>query len=280
MSIEGHSGEGGTLVVQAIGPGTAGTFDVYYPGGTNVLTFDDHLVPGRLTDYAASHSAIVVGAHVMRDSYTDIDGYTYWVDDEGSAGELWAHSSGGPTRDGRLGIDLTTPGDNTFAAYAQNSYWHSLRYTLIQDGGGGYGGAGATSGSGPIAVGAVALMLQLCPNLTVDDVRGILHATARSDAFTGPTPNVDWGYGKLDMLAALDAVHALCPGDFNFDAHVDAADFAMFVPCVTGPAIHAIAPGCEDRDIDHDGDVDQDDFGRFPRCFTGSTHFVMPRCAQ
>ena len=64
------------------------------------------------------------------------------------------------------GVDLTAPGHNCFAAYAPNSYWALFSGNLIDDGGGWYGRGGATSGSAPIVLGAVALMLELDPSLT------------------------------------------------------------------------------------------------------------------
>ena len=54
-------------------------------------------------------------------------------------------------------------------------------------------------------VGTIALMLEANPALTTDEVREILHATATADSFTGAVPNPDWGYGKLDIAAAVAA---------------------------------------------------------------------------
>jgi hypothetical protein len=205
IRITGHSG-GGSMRLRGTQPGR-GYFDVYAPGISPIVAFNDHLVPGRLTDYAATQSAVVAGVYVVRTSYVDLDGITRTVSSEGATGELWKQSPGGPTRDGRLyGVDVTAPGHNAFAAYAQTSYWETFRFNLIRDGGGWYGRAGATSASAPILVGAVALMLQLNPDLTADQIRQTLHDTAVADAFTGETPNPDWGYGKLDVLGALDAI--------------------------------------------------------------------------
>jgi subtilisin family serine protease len=101
---------------------------------------------------------------------------------------------------------VAAPGQNLFASSAQNSYWHSLRFNLNQEGGGWYVRFGGTSGSAPIVVGGVALMLQMQPTLTANQVRQLLQSTAVSDSFTGATPNPNWGYGKLNVLAALDAL--------------------------------------------------------------------------
>ncbi|MBT8062627.1 MAG: S8 family serine peptidase, partial [Gammaproteobacteria bacterium] len=62
---------------------------------------------------------------------------------------------------------------------------------------------GGTSGSAPIVVGTIALMLQANPNLTTNEVRQILRNTAVTDNNTGAVPNNDWGWGKLNILAAV-----------------------------------------------------------------------------
>ena len=48
-------------------------------------------------------------------------------------------------------------------------------------------------------------MLEVNPTLTAAEGKEILRATAVADEFTAEVPNDDWGYGKLDILAAVDA---------------------------------------------------------------------------
>ena len=126
---------------------------------------------------------------------------------EGGVSDLWQKSSPGPTRDGRAwGVDITAPGQNLFAAISTTSYWATLRFNSPQGSPGSpieYSRFGGTSGSAPIVVGAVALMLQANPRLDASAARRILRATARSDGFTGAVPNTAWGHGKLDVNAAV-----------------------------------------------------------------------------
>ena len=210
INIAGHQTDG-ELRIRGLKPGS-GHLDVYGdilgPNFSPVNSFTSDLVPGRLADFATTLSASVVGSYVLRTNYVDIDDIPRTAGDEGSTNELWQHSSGGPTRDGRRGVDITTPGHNLFGAIGPSSYWATFRFNMIQDGGGWYSRWGATSAAAPIAVGAVALMLEINPDLTAREVRDILRATSRSDGFTGAVPNDDWGFGKLDVLAALNRVAA------------------------------------------------------------------------
>jgi subtilisin family serine protease len=211
VEISGHA-TGGRVRVEGLSFDT-GTVDLYTPIDgtyTSPMPFSDHLVEGRLTDHATTNSAIVVGAHVLQNYYFDVNGNFQLAIGEGGPGELWLHSSGGPTRDGRLyGVDISAPGHNSFAAYAQESYWATFMGNLAEDGDGWYGRGGATSGSAPMVVGGIALLLEQFPNLTAEQIRDVLRATATTDQFTGVTPNPDWGYGKLNVLAALDSLHAV-----------------------------------------------------------------------
>ena len=52
-------------------------------------------------------------------------------------------------------------------------------------------------------------MLEMKPELTPYEIKSILQSTARQDGFTGSTPNNQWGYGKLDALAAIKKVETL-----------------------------------------------------------------------
>jgi minor extracellular serine protease Vpr len=209
-NLSGHTGSA-SITIQGTQPGT-GTADVYGDSG-GVMSYAQFLTPGRLTDYSATHSALVAGCYNVRTSWTDINNNKETLTDQGKTNALWTGSSGGPTRDGRVppngGVDIATPGGNLFAAYGLNSYWETFTFNLIKGGQGYYGRQSATSGASPILTGAIALMLQIDPKLTSTEARQIIHSTAITDKFTGSVPNQLWGSGKINILGALNATAAL-----------------------------------------------------------------------
>lgn len=209
--IEGQAGALGQISFTATG-NKGGHVDMYGDVlGADPLTssfdFADSIVPGRVSDVASTNGVIVTGVYVALDSFVDIDGVTRDFSLEGRTGELWYKSSGGPSRDGRNVVDITAAGQNVPAPLATTGFWASdtFRGLLPQSGEGHYIRFGGTSAAGPIVVGTIALMLQANPNLTTEDVRSILHSTAVADASTGTVPNPDWGHGKLDIAAAVEA---------------------------------------------------------------------------
>jgi subtilisin family serine protease len=157
-------------------------------------------------------------------------------------GELAYFSGRGPRRDNVLKPEIATPGVGIASSLSSHAvegvtnkcenYWDGGQYhygtnrvlpgekaTVIQ----------GTSMACPNATGAVALLLQANPALDIDCLRGLLGQTALRDAITdgyanvpntaqtdtdssaGPgQPNNDWGYGKLDIGAALAAAPGAC----------------------------------------------------------------------
>ena len=167
--------------------------------------FLNFVTPGSIWDGATAFRNVAPNSYVIRTAWTDIDGIERELTGEGNIGELWTGSSVGPTVDGRLGVDVSAPGDRIVTSYAPESLWAADRHNLIADGDGLYGMAGAVSAAAPIVTGIVALMLEVDPSLDALSVKRILQETARSDEFTGRTPNPNWGYGKVDAYRALTA---------------------------------------------------------------------------
>lgn len=113
-----------------------------------------------------------------------------------AAGDLSTFSSRGPRIDGQHIIDIAAPGN------------YDIGSAMSKDQGteviGKYWWFSGTSAAGPHVAAAAALMLQARPGLTHNQLKEILRDTAREDTFTGSTPNENWGYGKLDVLSAVN----------------------------------------------------------------------------
>ena len=62
-----------------------------------------------------------------------------------------------------------------------------------------------TSMSSPITAGVVALWLQANPNLTPEDIKGIIERTSHQPEpeFSGTDKNVYYGWGEIDAYAGL-----------------------------------------------------------------------------
>jgi serine protease AprX len=110
--------------------------------------------------------------------------------DPGKGGfALWTTSSRGPTADGRTKPDLVAPGYQIMAAKAG-----TLTENVTMSG---------SSMATPFVAGVCALMLQANPSLAPADIKAILRQTAVD--FGPPGEDVDYGAGRLDAYAALQA---------------------------------------------------------------------------
>jgi minor extracellular serine protease Vpr len=192
----------------------SGRFDAYLGGAyffTNDLNrFLTYNTQERtIWSAATARNNIAPNSYVFRTHWQGLDGGNYSVTNEGTVGDLWLGSSVGPTWDGRIGVDISAPGDRTITTYAPNSYWATARGNMIVDGGGLYGMASAVSAAAPVTTGVVALMLQKNPKADAAVIKSALQRSARVDAFTGAVPNPRFGYGKLDAFAAVAATPLL-----------------------------------------------------------------------
>ncbi|MFQ5854696.1 MAG: S8 family peptidase [Anaerolineae bacterium] len=181
-----------------------GRFDAWLPYGPYDKVFFGNYIDSHVTirEPATASRAISAGAYVTKTCWTAIDDHQYC--DVYTEGEIYSHSSRGPTRDGRPRPDLSAPGIRVFAPRSANApaddIWgiapdnrHEARVV-------------GTSVSTAHLTGVIALMLQVDPTLDPGTVRSILRSTARQDSFTETGSDRQWGAGKLDALAAVRAV--------------------------------------------------------------------------
>jgi subtilisin family serine protease len=156
-------------------------------GWSNGAIFADHITDNKtITWPATADSAITVASYSTRNEYGQV------------VGALSDFSGRGPRIDDVNILDIAAPGDYDVitAASKDSGYPH-----------GAYQWFGGTSAAGPHVAGAVALMLQADPDLSNEEVKQVLRDTARKDEFTGNVPNIDWGYGKLNVSSAVERVN-------------------------------------------------------------------------
>ena len=191
IHFDGAAGPGDYLLRLDHTASSAGS-SIHFDASLNAANFSgrflNFVTPGSISDGATAFHNVAPNSYVIRTKWKDIDGVDRGLIGEGNVGELWTGSSVGPTVDGRVGVDVSAPGDSIVTTYAPRSAWGVSRWLLIEGGGGLYGMAGAVSAAAPIVTGIIALMLEVDPTLDALSVKKILQETARADEFTGPTP--------------------------------------------------------------------------------------------
>ena len=132
-------------------------------------------------------------------------------------GQLMSFSSCGPTMDGRVKPDVVAPGHNIISAL--NSFYSvgskvetdaelkpeiayratelGKSYSMLAKSG--------TSMAAPMASGVIALWLQAKPDLTPEDILGVIARTSHQPEpeFSGYEKNNYYGYGEIDAYAGL-----------------------------------------------------------------------------
>lgn len=162
---------------------------------------------------------IAVGAMHHRSQFTNIRGEANSCYPAGSQeGTLVSFSSCGPTLDGRVKPDVVAPGHNILSAL--NSFYrvnHNMQATFDETiplmpyykrvFGNEYAvwAMSGTSMSSPITAGIVALWLQAKPDLTPEDILGVIERTSHQPEpdFSGTDKNVYYGWGEIDAYAGL-----------------------------------------------------------------------------
>jgi hypothetical protein len=203
-----------------------------------------------------ARGAFTVGGANLRGSWPSESGSNTTID-AGAADDLAFFSSIGPTRDGRVKPDIVTGANWVLSAWSQADGTGSgivgtpidLRRVSAD---GVHAASRGTSFSAPQVAGAAALLLESNPQLRAGDVADLLHASARSDAFTGATPNSLWGYGKLDVAAAVESVPGHCIVDCNNDGMVTVDELVTAVKIALG---ELLLTRCPAADANHDGQI-------------------------
>lgn len=192
---------------------TTGRIDLYMANGTFAARWDQGVnSEGVVSEPATADSVIAVGAYTTRDCWRRTPTITECEAHSLSLGQIADFSSHGPRRDGALKPDLTAPGGNVVSAKSADATFFVNQPKYVVEGGG-HAVLWGTSQAAPQVAGAAALLLAQPDSswrtATPSRIKARLQATCRGDANTGTLPNYTWGYGKLDVRAALAPVYSV-----------------------------------------------------------------------
>jgi len=184
------------------------SFDYY-------TTFENADTNYTIGSPAVADNAIAVASYTTRNSWTDYKGLSWSA--SGTIGEISSFSSRGPRIDGTKKPDIATPGERIISARDRIITWPGSDDNYVVDNDGISDGTGpadylllrGTSMACPIAAGASALLIQANPSLKGNPsyIRNALFQTASNN---GVQNNTD-GYGKMEILAALNSVKNVTP---------------------------------------------------------------------
>ena len=172
-----------TLVLRA-GVVKVGRFDAWIertvrPGSEQTRFNEDSHDPTRTISIpGTARNVITVGAYVAG----------VGAHEGASAAEVALFSGRGPTRYGQCKPELVAPGQVASAHAGTKS-------TVVKRG---------TSMAAAVVTGAAALVMSWRNGLTCDQLKQILVRSARGAGPRGGGPDPAWGYGKLDVQAALE----------------------------------------------------------------------------
>lgn len=160
-----------------------------------------------VSSWTCSPNVVTVGNFKTQHDYIDYEGEPF-VLSGGPPGKLSPNSSKGPNRIGEIKPDISATGDGMLSScpiWLSNSLVTSNPSMLAQ--GGRHVRNGGTSMASPVIAGIAALYLEKCPNATFNDFLEALQSGAYEDDFTGTTPNMAYGYGKVDAFKLLNSTN-------------------------------------------------------------------------
>ena len=206
----------------------------------------------NVSDLATSDQVISVGAYCSSNSFVMMDGSTRTISD--SHPEDIAYFSGFGTDARNINRpDLVAPG--YMLASSGSRYVESLKspskiVDLVSVDGNEYPYAleGGTSMSAPVVAGAIALWLEIEPQLSPDDIRELMAATCYSDSYVENGIAIKWGYGKLDIDAGIKYLQEKQEGDINHDGVVTSADVTALYDILLGASLTNIQRADVNRD--------------------------------
>lgn len=173
---------GGTSFSQAMQDAVQAAHDA---GALVVAAMGNYRSYGNPTSYPAAYADVMaVAATAPDDTYSYYSQYGPHCDISAPGGEMgYLHDPDG--------ILSTMP---TYVAYMNTEYSNFQNYDRLQ----------GTSQASPLVAGLAALVRARAPTLGPDDVQELIERTAKDLGAVGWDP--DYGFGRIDAFAALDAM--------------------------------------------------------------------------
>ncbi|HUG40205.1 MAG TPA: S8 family serine peptidase [Longimicrobiales bacterium] len=152
---------------------------------------------------ASADRVLAAGAHVTKHAWSGVGGEPQvYRGGREDLGDIAFFSSPGPRRDGVQKPDVTAPGKVLISALSRDAAFFAGFPWLIEEDSVHVGLLG-TSMAAPQLAAAVAILLQIQPDLTPEQARDLIRLSAARDVFVpAALPHPVWGTGKLDAAAA------------------------------------------------------------------------------
>ena len=196
IRLSGLSGSGQWQVTVSDTGGNGGKYDAWIVSGSVDIVDGDS--SSTIDEPGNARDVITVGSFNSKAVWPSLSGDQSFLSSY-PLNVLTSFSSRGPTRDGRTKPEICAPGAWIGAALSDDAPWKG--YLVNPDGV--HTMEAGTSMAAPHVAGAAALLLSIDPQLTAEEVRTLLIDTAIRDGFTGSVPNTRWGWGKLNVAAAV-----------------------------------------------------------------------------
>jgi hypothetical protein len=224
--------------------GGSGTAHAWVYGSSMASRFPDSDQSYSVAVPGTAQKAVTVAAYKSRNQWPAISGtvgYTgSWGDVE--IGDHAPFSSIGPDREGRQKPDVIAPGMAIVSCYSKDTTPPKSNDLLIA--GNQYYATQGTSMATPLTCGVGALMLEKKGDLTSDEIKSALRASAVTDKYTGTTWNREFGAGKVDAVGALAQIEGPTPvadGDVDGDGEQTVLDVVRLVNYVVDPVGHPLS---------------------------------------
>ena len=182
-------------------------FHLYEKENNGKVKFDNPDPSYTIVSPSTATYGFCVGAFTSREEWVNYNGSVYSNNEVQN--EIASYSSRGPRIDGLQKPDILAPGSAIISIRDRDVLTTPDLYWIDNDGNtvgdANYYVMQGTSMAAPQCAGAAALFLSKYPDASPLDVYNALKSNATKDQFTGTVPNSTYGYGKLDIYAAVSS---------------------------------------------------------------------------